>query len=104
VHPPFHLTPENRAHDQHVARAAAWSRSDPAAVSAPTTARSPWLPKIAALLPVGLSLLATVAAHAADLTPSPPISPADLQFFETKIRPILVNDCYKCHSHQADKV
>src|SRR5262245_44931041 len=35
---------------------------------------------------------------AADLTP------AQTQFFETKIRPVLVNNCYKCHSEQAEKV
>jgi cytochrome c553 len=33
-----------------------------------------------------------------------PISATDLQFFETKIRPILVESCYKCHSKEADKV
>ncbi len=34
----------------------------------------------------------------------PKISPDDLQFFETKVRPILVDRCYKCHSKSADKV
>ncbi len=32
------------------------------------------------------------------------IAPGDLQFFETKVRPILVNSCYKCHSRDADKI
>src|ERR1700677_1884157 len=27
-----------------------------------------------------------------------------LQFFENKIRPILANNCYKCHSHEAPKL
>ena len=31
-------------------------------------------------------------------------SQADVQFFENKIRPILVNNCYKCHSSQAAKL
>src|SRR5580693_7948383 len=31
-------------------------------------------------------------------------SPAQLQFFENKVRPILVNNCYKCHSRQAEKL
>ena len=31
-------------------------------------------------------------------------SPSQLQFFESKIRPVLVNNCYKCHSQQAEKV
>ena len=35
---------------------------------------------------------------AADLTPS------QLDFFESKIRPILVDNCYKCHSATADKI
>ena len=26
-----------------------------------------------------------------------------MQFFESKIRPILVDNCYKCHSHDAAK-
>ena len=29
---------------------------------------------------------------------------ADREFFETKIRPILANSCYKCHSHEATKL
>ena len=27
-----------------------------------------------------------------------------LQFFEEKIRPVLVDNCYKCHSADAEKV
>ncbi|HZZ20410.1 MAG TPA: PSD1 and planctomycete cytochrome C domain-containing protein [Opitutaceae bacterium] len=34
----------------------------------------------------------------------PAISPADLQFFEARIRPVLVERCYKCHSRDADKI
>ncbi len=33
-----------------------------------------------------------------------PASPADIEFFEKKIRPILVERCYACHSAQAKKV
>ncbi len=33
-----------------------------------------------------------------------PIPAAELQFFETKIRPILANKCYNCHSKEGDKV
>jgi len=32
------------------------------------------------------------------------LSSSQTQFFENKIRPILVNNCYKCHSQQAEKV
>ncbi len=38
------------------------------------------------------------ASHAAEP------SPAQLQFFENRIRPVLVENCYKCHSQQAEKV
>ena len=31
-------------------------------------------------------------------------TPAQLQFFENRIRPILSDNCYKCHSVQAEKV
>src|SRR3954471_9655661 len=36
--------------------------------------------------------------------PGADLTPAQTQFFETKIRPVLVNNCYKCHSDQAEKV
>ncbi len=41
----------------------------------------------------------TSAVRAADA-----IVPADLQFFESKIRPLLVEKCYNCHSKGADKI
>src|SRR5258705_7985508 len=28
----------------------------------------------------------------------------ELDFFENKIRPVLANNCYKCHSHEATKL
>src|SRR5262245_10578859 len=31
-------------------------------------------------------------------------TPAQLDFFERRIRPLLVNHCYACHSHDAKKV
>jgi len=51
----------------------------------------------------GLRAAATVNGP---LPSGPPaaISATDLNFFETKIRPVLVERCYKCHSHDADKV
>jgi mono/diheme cytochrome c family protein len=45
-----------------------------------------------------LSLVGSLRASAADPTPD------QLQFFETKIRPVLVENCYKCHSHNAEKL
>src|SRR5215216_6290780 len=32
------------------------------------------------------------------------ISASDLQFFENKIRPVLADNCYKCHSEGAEKL
>jgi cytochrome c553 len=39
-----------------------------------------------------------LTSRAADLTP------AQTQFFESKIRPVLADNCYKCHSQQAERV
>ena len=57
-------------------------------------------------LPAGSSLLlfGALAVVLRAATPTPAISPNDLQFFESKIRPVLVDKCYKCHSKEADKV
>lgn len=54
----------------------------------------------ATLLATGL--LTSALVRAADAPPA--ISAADLQFFDTKVRPILTEECYKCHSHQADRI
>jgi len=32
------------------------------------------------------------------------LTPQQLQFFETKIRPVLADNCYKCHSPRAEKI
>jgi hypothetical protein len=42
--------------------------------------------------------LLSIAARAAEPTK------AQLDFFESKIRPVLANNCYKCHSTKAEKV
>ncbi|HVW21160.1 MAG TPA: PSD1 and planctomycete cytochrome C domain-containing protein [Opitutaceae bacterium] len=42
--------------------------------------------------------------RAAGPGPAAPLSAADAQFFEARIRPVLVERCYKCHSHDADRV
>src|SRR5439155_22376622 len=55
--------------------------------------RFPSRPTVIAVL-----LFLNWSAFGADLTPS------QTQFFENKIRPILANNCYKCHSAQAEKV
>src|SRR5690349_11422576 len=52
-------------------------------------------------LTIGAALSATLLTSrilAADPTPT------QLQFFENHIRPLLAENCYKCHSQQAEKV
>jgi cytochrome c553 len=60
----------------------------------------PFVPSVALVI----SALASLgpALRAVDATPA--ISSSDLQFFESRIRPVLVDRCYKCHSRDADKV
>jgi cytochrome c553 len=55
---------------------------------------------------MGFTLANVHAAEMPDGHPplAPPISAADRQFFESRIRPVLVENCYKCHSREADKV
>ena len=44
---------------------------------------------------VGVSCVGSLAADELD--------PASIEFFEAKVRPVLVNHCYKCHSDEAAK-
>ena len=46
-----------------------------------------------------VGLMAAVRAHAADAADA-----AGVAFFEQKIRPVLVEHCYECHSEQAKKI
>jgi mono/diheme cytochrome c family protein len=52
------------------------------------------------------ALLADIAGMPAPqpVLPAQTVSPGDLQFFEAKIRPVLSDRCYKCHSRDADKI
>ncbi len=45
-----------------------------------------------------LILLTALPAAAAEF------APADLEFFEKKIRPVLAEHCYKCHSAKSKKL
>jgi len=59
------------------------------------------------LLRLSALLALPLAARAADqpaIPPPPVLSAEDINFFESKIRPILVENCYKCHSRDADKI
>ncbi|HXN35563.1 MAG TPA: PSD1 and planctomycete cytochrome C domain-containing protein [Opitutaceae bacterium] len=58
----------------------------------------------AAFLAPALRAAITLTQAAPAQAPAPAASPADLQFFEARIRPVLVDRCYKCHSHDADKI
>jgi len=49
-------------------------------------------------------LPADIAASPAPPLAAPAVSGEDLQFFETRIRPVLADHCYKCHSREADKI
>jgi hypothetical protein len=41
---------------------------------------------------------------AANKTADRPLTAEELDFFEKKIRPVLANNCYKCHSAESEKV
>jgi len=52
-----------------------------------------------------VALLVLLAAGAeAQQDAAPPADPAGLEFFEQKIRPLLVERCYSCHSAGAEKL
>src|SRR5690348_13057341 len=47
--------------------------------------------------------IALTAAKLAGADAPPDIPPADLEFFESKVRPILVEHCYECHGDKKQK-
>jgi len=53
-------------------------------------------------LKIGLAVLIGAGSGQWALAAEP--TPAQLNFFEDKVRPILAANCYKCHSEQAEKV
>jgi hypothetical protein len=52
---------------------------------------------------VFLLAIATLRASAAEEKKPIPLSPTDRDFFETKVRPLLFENCQKCHSTRAKK-
>ena len=54
-----------------------------------------WLVYVSFGVSFGVSLIGSLAAGELD--------PASIEFFETQVRPLLVNQCYKCHSEDAAK-
>src|SRR4051812_31916678 len=53
-----------------------------------------------------LSAFAVLGSIASSIAAPPVAQPSadQSQYFESKVRPILVNNCYKCHSSQAEKL
>lgn len=49
-------------------------------------------------VPVSLLILGVPVFGAADL------SPEQITFFETKIRPVLSESCYECHAEDSEKL
>src|SRR5436305_1410317 len=59
----------------------------------------------AALSRLGLgAVCCLVISHHSEAADRVAFSPADIEFFEKQVQPILAENCYKCHSHQADKI
>ena len=54
-------------------------------------------------MPIRFTLIATSSLAASLFAQEKPTA-AQVEFFERNIRPVLVNECYKCHSTKSDKV
>src|SRR5437868_14592401 len=52
----------------------------------------------------GLLIGLPMPGRAADTAPANPPDPAGVEFFEKRVRPLLVRHCYECHSSEAKKV
>src|SRR5438046_172271 len=55
---------------------------------------------------LGLAVLwASLRIEGAETNAAPvKFSREQIEFYEKKVQPILAENCYKCHSHQADKI
>jgi len=51
----------------------------------------------------GWSLLVALSAIACPALAEPPATPAQLEFFESRIRPLLIESCYRCHSTESGR-
>lgn len=61
------------------------------------------IPRLRSFWSLGFGTSLLLGAWSLELSAADP-SPSETQFFESRIRPILANNCYKCHSAQAEKV
>jgi hypothetical protein len=46
----------------------------------------------------------STTSNTSNTNKQPTITPEQMAFFEKKIRPLLVSDCYKCHSAESEKI
>jgi hypothetical protein len=56
---------------------------------------------------LGFGILLVFGIWDLELTAAPApsaLTPAQNQFFETRVRPVLAENCYRCHSAQSEKV
>ena len=63
-----------------------------------------WLSRPVALALALVLGLAALPFHGTASPPPPPATSDGLEFFEAKIRPLLVEKCYSCHSAQSEKL
>src|SRR5437879_3056749 len=57
------------------------------------------------MIGLGIMLWASSTVQAADAADaSVKFSPQQVEFYEKQVQPILAENCYKCHSHEADKI
>ena len=68
--------------------------------TAPDSSRRRWRPALAL---IGLWAVSAVTEVGAAAAPEPALSDADTIFFESHIRPILVENCTECHGDQKQK-
>src|SRR6266550_3899525 len=53
---------------------------------------------------LGFGVSLVLGGWCLELATAAALTPAETQFFENKIRPVLSENCYKCHSAQSEKV
>src|SRR5260221_4681106 len=70
----------------------------------PIANRRALLPLFAFLTPFLAACLNNVAAEDGALTAGPASVPAAAEFFEKRIRPLLAEHCYQCHSAESEKL
>src|SRR5688572_21061422 len=70
-----------------------------------TSSRETPMNRVAFVTAASVLMSLSVVTRAADAPPPPPekLSAAQSKFFESKIRPLLVAHCYKCHSAEERK-